>query len=271
MRCELHCHSTCSDGTETPEQVATRAAARKVEIFALTDHDTCAGSAAAIPAGARVLRGVELSCDDPETGRTIHVLAYDRGHPGWADLATRIASLGEARRNRLRVMTARLAQRGIRIDVEPLLAATGRSVGRPDLARAMVKAGAVTSMKEAFSRHLYDGGPVDVPHHALSLPDALALGVAADAALGLAHPHLYDDHGVRLLRQYRDQGLTGVEAFYGSYDPRERARWIGVADELGLVCTGGSDWHGPDDATSQPGVDLPADRGARLVEWLTAS
>jgi predicted metal-dependent phosphoesterase TrpH len=269
MRFELHCHSTCSDGTEAPEQVAARAAARKVEIFALTDHDTCAGSAVTVT-GARVLRAVELSCDDPETGRTIHVLAYDRGNPGWAELEGRLASLGEARRNRLRVMAARLAQRGIRIDIEPLLAATGRSVGRPDLARAMIKAGAVTSMKEAFSRHLYDGGPVDVPHHALSLPDAVALGRAAGAALGLAHPHLYDDHGVRLLRQYHAQGLTGVEAFYGSYDPRERARWIAVADELGLVCTGGSDWHGPDDASVQPGIDVPADRAERLVEWLTA-
>lgn len=277
MRFELHCHSTCSDGTEGPDKVAARALSRKVEIFALTDHDTCAGSAVTIDhvalaaPGTRVLRGVELSCDDPETGRTIHVLAYDRGHPGWSELEARLVSLGEARRNRLRVMAARLAQRGIRIDIEPLLAATGRSVGRPDLARAMVKHGAVTSMKEAFSRHLYDGGPVDVPHHALSLPDALALGGAAGAALGLAHPHLYDDHGVRLLKQYAPQGLSGVEAYYGSYDPRERSRWLAVADELGLVCTGGSDWHGPDDSTVQPGVDFPPARAERLIEWLTAA
>src|SRR5262245_6029600 len=84
MRFELHCHSPCSDGTEPPEQVAARAAQREVAVFALTDHDTCAGSAVDV-AGARVLRAVEISCDEPETGRTIHVLAYDRGGAGWTD------------------------------------------------------------------------------------------------------------------------------------------------------------------------------------------
>jgi predicted metal-dependent phosphoesterase TrpH len=251
--------------------VAARADERGVDVFALTDHDTCAGTAATTLQSARVLRAVEISCDEPATGRTIHVLAYDRGGAGWTELEARLVSLREARRNRLRVMGARLAQRGIRVDVEPLIGeavASGRTLGRPDLARLMVAHKAVTSMKEAFTRHLYDGGPVDVPHRALSLPDALALGRGASAAMSLAHPHLYDQLGVALLRQHAADGLTGVEAFYGGYDQRERARWIDVADELELVCTGGSDWHGPDDATSQVGVDLPDDRGKALVEWL---
>ena len=268
MRFELHCHSTCSDGTDAPARVAALAAERAVDVFALTDHDTCAGVAEVAGAAPRVVRGVELSCDEPETGRTIHVLAYDRGGPHWAELEARLASLGEARRNRLRVMAARLAQRGIRIDVEPLLAERGRSVGRPDLARAMVAQGAATSLKDAFARHLYDGGPVDVPHHALTLPDALALGRAAGAALALAHPHTYDALSVRLLRRHHRDGLTGVEAYYAAYDPRERARWIELADELGLACTAGSDRHGADDAPL--GVDVPDDRAARLAAWLSA-
>jgi predicted metal-dependent phosphoesterase TrpH len=266
MRCELHCHSTESDGTEAAAAVAARATARGVEIFALTDHDTCTQVTVA---GARTLRGVEISCDEPTTGRTIHVLAYDRGGPGWRDLEAKLADLREARRNRVRVMAAKLAQRGIRIDAEALIAnAQGRSVGRPDIARAMVAQGAATSLKDAFARHLYDGGPVDVPHHALAIADALALGRAAGAAMSLAHPHVYDHLGVALLKLHRDDGLTGVEAYYGGYDPRERGHWIELADELGLVCTGGSDWHGPDDATVPVGVDLPADRAARLVDWL---
>jgi predicted metal-dependent phosphoesterase TrpH len=274
MRFELHCHSTCSDGTESPEQVAARAAARAVDVFALTDHDTCAGSAVCFDVGvanARLLRAVEISCDEPETGRTIHVLAYDRGGAGWADLEHRLGDLRVARRNRMRVMGARLAQRGIRVDVEPLIAEaerSGRTLGRPDLARLMVAAGAVSSVKEAFTRHLYDGGPVDVPHHALSLPDALALGRAAGAAMSLAHPHLYDQLGVALLRKHAPDGLAGVEALYAVYDPHERKRWLELADELGLVCTAGSDWHGPDDATTQIGVDVEGDRGKRLLDWL---
>ncbi|HEY0194586.1 MAG TPA: PHP domain-containing protein, partial [Kofleriaceae bacterium] len=233
MRCELHCHSTCSDGTDAAEVVAARAAERRVAIFALTDHDSCAGTAATIGAvpGARVLRGVEISCDDE--GRTVHVLAYDRGGP-WQALEDRLAGVREARRNRLRVMAAKLVQRGITLDIEPLLAeADRRSVGRPDLARAMVAAGAASSMKDAFSRHLYDRGPVDVPHRALSLRDAVALGRDAGAAMSLAHPHLYDDRAAAYLRRYRDDGLTGIEAYYGAYDSRERARWIAVADQLG--------------------------------------
>src|SRR5439155_13054251 len=196
---------------------------------------------------------------------------YDRGGAGWTDLEARLVTLAEARRNRLRVMAARLAQRGIRVDVEPLIAAaatSGRSVGRPDLARAMVAAGAASSLKDAFARHLFDGGPVDVPHHALALPDALALGRAAGAAMSLAHPHVYDHLSAKLVRRYQRDGLTGIEALYGSYDPRERTQWLALADELGLVCTAGSDWHGPADATSPLGVDVAGERAERLCEWL---
>ncbi len=269
MRFELHCHSTESDGTEAPAEVVARAEARHVDVFALTDHDTC--TAATMRSG-RSLRGVEISCDEPKTGRTIHMLAYDRGGAAWTELEAKLVEIREKRRNRLRVMAVRLENRGIKIDVEPLIAkATGRSVGRPDLARAMVEGKHVTSMKEAFSRHLFDGGPVDVPHHALPIADAIALGRAAGAALSLAHPHLYDHLGVELLKRHRADGLGGVEAFYAGYDARERARWTGIADDLGLTCTGGSDWHGPKDAQAQIGIELPADRGARLYDWLLDS
>lgn len=265
MRFELHCHSTCSDGAESPDQVAKRATERKVEVFALTDHDTCAGSAVTVE-GARTLRAVEMSCDD--NGRTIHVLAYDRGGD-WKPLEDRLAAVRTARTNRLRVMATRLLARGITIDIDALIAQAGhRSVGRPDLAKAMVAAGAATSLKDAFARHLYDGGPVDVPHAALPLTEALEIGRAANAAMSLAHPHLYDHRSVQLVRTHKDHGLTGIEAFNGAYDPRERARWTKLADQLGLTCTGGSDWHGPDEAHCQPGVDLAADRSDALVAWL---
>jgi predicted metal-dependent phosphoesterase TrpH len=265
MRFELHCHSTCSDGTEAPARVAARAADRAVAVFALTDHDTCAGSAVEV-AGARVLRAVELSCD--ADGRTVHVLAYDRGG-AWRVLDDRLEAVREARRNRVRVMAARLARRGIAIDVEPIIAdAARRSVGRPDLARAMVAAGAASSMQDAFARHLYDRGPVDVPHRGLPLHEALAVGRDAGAAMSLAHPHLYEDRSAQYLKRHKPDGLTGIEAFYGAYDPRERARWIELADRLGLTCTGGSDWHGPDVSNAAPGVDFPDDRSAALLAWL---
>jgi predicted metal-dependent phosphoesterase TrpH len=120
------------------------------------------------------------------------------------------------------------------------------SVGRPDLARIVVSTGHATSMKEAFSRYLYDGGPVDLPHRVWPIGEALAVGRAAGAAMSLAHPHYYDQRGAELVRRHRDDGLTGLEAFYGAYDMARRRRWIEVADDLGVVCTGGSDWHGTD-------------------------
>ena len=265
MRFELHCHSTCSDGTEAPERVAARAAERKVEVFALTDHDTCDGSGVEV-AGARAVRGVEMSCD--HEGRTVHILAYDRGG-AWDALEERLAEVRTARINRLRVMAAKLQQRGVRIDIEALIAQAGtRAVGRPDLARAMVASGAVTSMKEAFTRHLFDGGPVDVPQRSLRLTEALAVGRAANAAMAVAHPHLYDNLSTQLVRTHKADGLTGIEAYYGNYDARERGRWIAIADQLGVVCTGGSDWHGPEDGIVPPGIDLPADRSDALLRWL---
>jgi len=265
MRFELHCHSTCSDGTESPAQVAARAAEREVAVFALTDHDTCDGSGVTV-AGARVIRAVELSCDDD--GRTVHVLAFDRGG-AWSTLEARLEAVREARRNRLRVMAAKLARRGITIDIDTLVAAAARrSIGRPDLARALVAAGAASSVKDAFARHLYDGGPVDVPHRALPLHEAIEIGRDAGAAMSLAHPHLYDERSAHYLRRHKADGLTGIEAYYGAYDSRERARWIAVADQLGVTCTGGSDWHGPEAPNAMPGIDLPDDRSAALLAWL---
>ncbi|HLL23374.1 MAG TPA: hypothetical protein VK427_14655 [Kofleriaceae bacterium] len=274
MRFELHCHSTCSDGTEEASRVAARASERGVAVFALTDHDTCAATGLPVE-GARSIRGVEMSCDD--AGRTVHVLAYDKGGD-WASLDARLESVRVGRKNRLVVMAARLARRGIKLDITGLVdEADRRSVGRPDLARAMVAAGRASSMKDAFSRHLYDGGPVDVPHSSLSIEDALAAGRAAGAAMWLAHPHLYDERAAPMVKRLQPAGLTGIEAYYGVYDTRERSRWITLADELGLVCTGGSDWHGPEEARGAVrggadrgavGVDLPEPRADALLRWL---
>jgi hypothetical protein len=84
--------------------------------------------------------------------------------------------------------------------------------------------------------------------------------------MALAHPHLYDHVGIALLRRHRGDGLTGVEALYAAYDPQQRARWTALADELGLVCTAGTDVHGPSDGAL--GVDVPDDRASRLADWL---
>jgi hypothetical protein len=268
---ELHCHTTRSDGADSPDALVARARTRHLAVFAITDHDTCTPPPADL-AGARCLRAAEVTCDD--RGRTLHVLAYDRGGAGgdWAALESEFAAVRARRRDRLAAMAERLAKvAGVEIDVAPLLAdADRRAVGRPDLARIVVASGRASSMKEAFSRYLYDGGPVDIPHAPWPVADVLARGRDAGAAMSLAHPHHYDSDAADIVRRYKDAGLTGLEAFYGSYDAARRRRWIGLADELGVTCTGGSDWHGTErlDLASGLGVELPQRRADALLAWL---
>ena len=125
-------------------------------------------------------------------------------------------------------------------------------------------------MKEAFARYLYDGGPVDLPHRVWPLADALATGRAAGAVMSLAHPHYYEQKSAELVRRHKANGLTGLEAFYGAYDMARRRRWIEAADDLGVTCTGGSDWHGDErpDLASGVGVEIPPRRTSTLLAWL---
>ncbi|MBP8806121.1 MAG: PHP domain-containing protein [Kofleriaceae bacterium] len=266
MRIELHCHSRWSDGTATVAEVAARLTARAPTVAALTDHDTAAGCgelAAAVP-GA--LRACELTC--VEDRRAVHVLVYDvASDERWGEFETLLAEQAAARRQRLRAIAARLFHLGVVLDVEPILArADGRVVGRPDIAAALVAQGAVADRDEAFDRWLHDGGPADVPLARLSIADGLAAVRAVGARASLAHPHQHGDRAARYLRRYRGDGLDGVEACYGRYDPGERDRWLRVADQLGLVATGGSDWHG--EPAGEVAVEIPEERGKALLAWL---
>lgn len=265
MRVDLHCHSTCSDGTAAAAAVGARARERGIELFSLTDHDTCAGHSVVAAAFGPAIRGVELSCDDG--AGTVHILVFDSGLGPFDELERRLSQIAERRRERLRIIGANLARRGVHLDVESILAAAGtKAVGRPDLARALVEGGFATSVKDAFMRYLYDGGPGDPGGHRLPLQEGLALGRAVGARMSLAHPHLIANRAARLLHRYRTEGLDAIEAFYGTYAPGERHVWTRLAEELDLVCTAGSDRHTEDD--TDLGIDLPDTYGKRLRDWL---
>ncbi len=273
MRVDLHCHSTHSDGSFAADDVAARAGRAGVELFCLTDHDSLAGYAAtraALP-GVTVLRGVELSCK--HENRTIHLLMYgvEEG-PGHDALEQRLVGVQDDRRSRLRAICGRLEELGIHLDAEQILRdAAGRTPGRPDVARALLAAKAVRSMREAFERYLHDNGPADVAFARISLAEGLELGKAAGARMSLAHPHTLRSPALvaDLFRRHRADGLEGVEALYGRYQHAEREGWLRMARQLELVVTGGSDFHGdamPD--VAQPGIDLPEPHAARLRDWL---
>jgi 3',5'-nucleoside bisphosphate phosphatase len=275
MRVELHCHSTASDGGDSPAVVGRRAAGLGLALFSLTDHDTCDGWAAASaeidPATTTPVAGVELSV--VEAGRTVHLLMYDGYRDGrWTALAAALADQARARRVRMRDMIARLVQRGVAVAWEDVIAEAqgdGEAVlGRPHLARALVRRGAVSSVSEAFSRYLADGGPADVPLARIRVEQALDLAGAAGARVSLAHPHtLGPVLAADLLRRHRDRGLDAVEAAYGAYGPRERSDWLDLAASFGAVVTAGSDDHG-DGSVASHGVELDDPHAGRLLEWL---
>lgn len=278
MRLELHCHSTCSDGSQTPEQLAQALATYDPELVCLTDHDTMAGCervAAGLAAhgrpDVRVLRGLELSCKRGK--QTIHLLIWGVGEgPGRAALEARLAEQRERRRERIVAICERLAGLGVSLDPDAILAgAAGRTPGRPDVAKALVAAKVCTSIRDAFDRFLRDEGPANVEIASFSLAEGLRLGREAGARMGLAHPHTLRHYAVvrELFGEYREQGLVGIEAFYGTASMTRAEPWLRLARELDLVPTGGSDFHGEALADiKHPGIELPLAYAAKLREWL---
>jgi predicted metal-dependent phosphoesterase TrpH len=275
MRLELHCHSTCSDGSATPEALATMALARKPTLFCLTDHDTAAGhdavAATLEPHGTRVLRAMELSCR--EFDRTVHLLLYGiSGGPQARGLHERLAAVQADRRVRIHAICGRLAQLGHTIDPEPILQRAGHGTpGRPHVAQALVAAGVCTSTREAFDRFLKDGGPADVPIERLGVAQGLALALEAGAKVSLAHPHTLGDPALveELLLRHRADGLEGIEALYGPYSEPERVGWLRLAARYDAIPTGGSDYHGDLTPTiAAPVIELPEPIGERILRWL---
>ncbi len=244
MRCDLHVHSTCSDGALAPAELVAAANAGGLDVLAVTDHDTAAGleaarAAAAAAGGPRVVAGIELTCS--LDGAEVHLLGYGiaPGHPSVEAFAERGAAL---RRERLAAMVERLNGLGVAIRVEDVAVEPGcRSVGRPHLARALVKRGTVPNFQEAFVRYLGDGGPAWVPSRGPDLREGIAALGAAGGLTVWAHPTLEE---AKRFAAARALGLDGVETIRPRLEPAVSLALEQAAREAGLLFTGGSDWHG---------------------------
>ena len=247
MRADLHVHSTASDGTDPPAEVMRRAARAGLDVVALTDHDTVAGHAEAHAAAGRVtlLPGMELSCR--LDGRSLHMLAYlfDADQP---ELAAELTRIRDDRVLRARAMVDKLAGLGVDVSWEQVAAIAGQAVvGRPHIARAMADSGAIASPREAFTRDwIADGGRAYVGRYALDPVRAIDLVRAAGGVTALAHPRAGRDTWVtnEQIARLAAVGLAGLEVFHPDQSEAERARLIGLAHDLALVPTGGSDDHG---------------------------
>lgn len=249
MRADLHTHSSASDGTRPPAEVIERASAAGLDAIALTDHDTVAGmdaAAAALRPGLRLIPGMELSCR--HEGHSVHLLCYlfDPCHP---ELAEQCRLIRQSRVDRAREMVARLAALGAAVTWEQVTAIAGDGViGRPHIARAMIEAGVIGSLDEAFTQDwIGPGGRAHVPRYALDPADALRIVHAAGGVTVLAHPFAVTRGWTlpeRLITELAEAGLDGVEVAHPDHDDFQRATLTAVADRLGLAVTGGSDDHG---------------------------
>jgi len=240
---DLHMHSTASDGALPPAQVVAAARATGLSAIALTDHDTMAGVGEAIQAadevGIRVVPGVELSAHDG--AEEIHILALHVTRPG--PLESRLAYFRTARELRARKIVERLNSLGISVDYEAVMTeAAGGSVGRPHVARAMIRAGAVRDSREAFDKFLAAGRPAFIPKERLEIRDAIEITHAAGAIAIWAHPGA-DGRRARV-EPLVQMGLDGVEVRHPSHNAEDVKRLTALADFFGIVCSGGSDWHG---------------------------
>ncbi len=220
--------------------------------MAITDHDTTAGwdeAVTALPTGMALVRGVELSCEAVgESGRevTVHLLAHlvDPAHP---ELAAELVRLRGERVRRLRVMAERMAADGLPIEPDAVLAAAGEAGGRPHLGRALIGAGVVTSMEEAFAGVLSRAGGYYEDKQDIPLLDAVRIVAAAGGSSTLAHCRARTRGGllsVAAIVELAEAGLVGLEVDHLDHAAADRVLLRGMAAELGLVSTGSSDYHG---------------------------
>lgn len=265
---DLHLHTTASDGRCSPSELVERAAAAGVTVMGVTDHDTTAGIgevlAAARPRQIEVVAGIEVTA--VESGRDVHVLGYFIDADD-VQLAEFLKRQRQQRIARVKAVGDRLAQLGMPIDIAPLIAQAeqdgGRSIGRPQIARAMIAAGYVTDTRDAFDRWLATGRPAFVARAGAPPRDVIAIVHAAGGLVSLAHPGqtAVDERIV----SYKEAGLDALEAFHPDHDTASIERYRGVAAHLGLLVTGGSDFHGDASHGWEPGaVTLPPDAWLRL-------
>jgi predicted metal-dependent phosphoesterase TrpH len=245
VRIDLHSHSRASDGQYAAEDVARRAAAAGVGVWGLCDHDTVAGLPEAARAAERLrlrlVPGIELSAFLEK--KEVHLLGHfvDPVHP---TLSRFEDFLAEQRRERMHRIVEKLAGLGVRITVEAIERHSGgKTIGRPHVARAIVDTGAVGSVKEAFDRFLGEGQPAYVGRYRLEVADAVSLVRGAGGTVTIAHPGVSRLERGEVARM-RQAGVEGIEVIHPDHNPSVREKYLRLAEELDLVPTAGSDYHG---------------------------
>jgi predicted metal-dependent phosphoesterase TrpH len=263
---DLHCHTLHSDGTDTAERLALLGEEARLKALCLTDHDTLDGIPAFLAVQPRVqvrlLVGTELSCRF--LGRSLHVLGL-LVDPADARFQARLVELRGRRDDRNHRMVARLAELGCPVTHEEVRALAGTPlVSRVHFALALAARGFVRRPAEAFERLIGDDCPGFVPREELHPAEAARWIRDAGGVPVVAHPGRFAGGGFRwdeAMAELQRQGLEGLEGYYGEYRAAEQKYFVALAARLGMVVTGGSDYHG----AHKPGLRLGRGRGGLQV------
>lgn len=261
---DLHLHTTASDGRLTPTELVLAARRLKLTIIAITDHDTTDGIPAAqvfAQGNPTIIPGIELSTAD--NGHDVHMLGY------YFDitcdqLQTALRDFREARDSRARKIVNRLAELHLPVGWEQVEeVANGGAIGRPHIARAMVAAGHVGSVGEAFEKYLYNGGPAYIARKRLTPEEGVQLLHSAGGVAVLAHPGLVEDYET-LIPRLAAAGLDGVEINHPKNTSEVRVRLWELAKQYSLIATGGSDYH--NDERGPMASEVPPDGCVERLE-----
>lgn len=272
LNADLHCHSVVSDGTLTPEVLASRAKAQGVELWSLTDHDEIGGqhraAAAARAQGLPYLTGTEISVTFADT--TVHIvgLGFD---PDNAQLAAGLAATRGGRGERAMEMAQQLAAVGIHGAYEGALRFVGNPalISRTHFARFLVETGVCRDTPEVFRKYLTEGKPGCVEHRWATLGDAVRWITGAGGMAIIAHPARYKftaNEEFALFSEFKEHGGAGVEVVTGSHTTAEYVTYAAMAQEFGLAASRGSDFHSPDESHTDLG-QLPFLPGGLTPVW----
>ncbi|MFI0434957.1 MAG: PHP domain-containing protein [Parachlamydiaceae bacterium] len=244
FRADLHCHTTCSDGTVSPSDIIKLACDLHLQGLSITDHDTFSAYQEALPIArerdVRLISGLEFSAIHRQT--SVHILAYS--FPLECSTIAAFCQRHHKRRNmRYQKMLDRLMTKGMPLEPEDLsFLPSSDSLGRPHIALAMMKKGYVKNIQQAFQEYLGEGKSCFVPAETFSVEETLCLIHQAKGLAVIAHPHLIEQVGI--IKDLLDMPFDGIEGYYGRFPPSAHERWLKIGARKGWLITGGSDFHG---------------------------
>lgn len=266
MPVDLHVHTIASDGGDAPEEIVRKALDIGLEAVAITDHDTISGIAPAVNAargtGLEVVPGIEINTDYRE--REVHILGYfiENSNPQFLEGVDRLA---RGRVKRITAMVQKLRDMGLQLTPEEVFAVAGPDVvGRLHVAQVLVNRNIVSSIGEAFEKYIGRGRPGYVPRTRFSPVEAVQLIRAGGGVPVLAHPGtIGNDEIIGLLIPY---GLRGIEVYHPEHTGAQVRHYLYTARKLGLIATGGSDYHRPGYRADLGEVCVPREVVRRLQE-----